>query len=124
MAQFPVIDFSIYRSQRSWGKVIFSQASVILLTGGGGSASVHDGIPPPGADTPRTSPPPEQTPLGADTPQSRTPPGPEHAGVYGQRAGGRHPTGMQSCLEIYFINQGKRYSSFDKGLNTTSIKCD
>ena len=25
-----------YRSQRSWGKVIFSQASVILLTGGGG----------------------------------------------------------------------------------------
>ena len=24
-----------YRPQRSWGKVIFSQASVILLTGGG-----------------------------------------------------------------------------------------
>ena len=27
---------SCYRPQRSWGKVIFSQASVILFTGGGG----------------------------------------------------------------------------------------
>ena len=35
-----------YRPQRSWGKVIFSQASVILFRGGG-SASVHAGIPPP-----------------------------------------------------------------------------
>ena len=36
---------SHYRPQRSWGKVIFSQASVILSTGG--SASVHAGIPLP-----------------------------------------------------------------------------
>ena len=41
--------------------------------------------PPPGADTPS---PREQTP----------PPGAEHAGRYGQRAGGTHPTGMQSCF--------------------------
>ena len=34
-----------YRPQRSWGKVMFLQASVILSTGGGGSASVHAGIP-------------------------------------------------------------------------------
>ena len=60
-------------------KVMFSQASVILLTGGG-PASVHAGIPPPrtrpppgrrhhppGADT---TPPQEQTP----TPQEQTPP--------------------------------------------------
>ena len=31
------VRINIYRPQRSWGKVIFSQASVILLTGGGGS---------------------------------------------------------------------------------------
>ena len=42
-----------------------------------GSASVHAGIPPP---------------------WSRHPPGADHAGRYGQRAGGTHPTGMQSCL--------------------------
>ena len=34
-----------YRPERSWGEVIFSQAPVILFTGGG-SASVHAGIPP------------------------------------------------------------------------------
>ena len=50
---------NFYRPQRSWGKVMFSQACVILFTRGV-SASVHAGIPPPlGADTP--------TP-GADTP--------------------------------------------------------
>ena len=37
-------------------------------------------------------------PPGADTPLSRHPqPSAEHAGRYGQRAGGTHPTGMQSC---------------------------
>ena len=117
-----------YRPQRSWGKVMFSQASVILLMGGV-SASVHAWIhppweqtppPPPGADTPpwsRHHPPPpgnrhtpprsdtpqEQTPPPrADTPREQTPPPPaEHAVRYGQRAGGTHPTGMQSCF--YFI---------------------
>ena len=35
-----------YRPQRSWGKVIFSQASVILSTGGGGiPACIAGGIP-------------------------------------------------------------------------------
>ena len=92
----------------------------------GGSASVHAGIPPPPpADppweqTPPSRPPweqtpprtrhppgadtPQQTPPGADTPQdqappgSRHPPGAVHAGRYDQRAGGTHPTGMQSCF--------------------------
>ena len=68
-----------YRPQRSWGKVIFSQASVILSTGG--SASVHAGIPPP---CPRDQ-------VGTLLP------GAEHTGRYGQRAGGMPPTGMQSC---------------------------
>ena len=39
-----------YRPQRSWGKVMFSQACVILFTGGL-SASVHARIHPAGADT-------------------------------------------------------------------------
>ena len=73
-----------YRPQRSWAKVIFSQASV-CPQGGGVSASVHAGIYPPGADPPDQTPwsrhppgadPPEQTPPradppGADPPRSR-----------------------------------------------------
>ena len=54
----------IYRPQRSWAKVIFSQACVILSTGGG-SASVHAGIYPPRTRPPRqhqTLPPRDQTP--------------------------------------------------------------
>ena len=63
-------DSIYYRPQRSWGKVMFLQASVILFTGGG--STWH---------------PPEQThthPLGADTPPdqvhplSRHPPGSRH----------------------------------------------
>ena len=143
-----------YRPQRSWGKVMFSQACVILFTRGCLPQCMLGYHPPPGADTPQSRPPteqtpprsrhpqeqtlpspleqtppsPEQTPPGADTPlradtplQSRYPPpeqtpprsrypppprGPdtplaEHAGRYGQRAGGMHPTGMQSCFFIF-----------------------
>ena len=105
----------------------------------GGSASVHAGIPPQGADSPksrhpppsrhppRSRPPPvgipqsrhpqdqapplEQTPMGSrqpppgpGTPWEQTPPGAEHARRYGQRAGGTHPTGMQSCLFNFFAD--------------------
>ena len=65
---------------------------------GGGSATVHSGIPPPpeGPGTPW-----EQTPPpGADTPWSRHAPCAVHAGRYGQQAGGMHPTGMQSCYRL------------------------
>ena len=88
---------------------------------------------PLGADPPRADTPPEQTPPRADTPRSRHPPPPrsrhplaprsrhpvppgvdtphgadtlptEHAGRYGQRAGGTHPTGMQSCsIHLYYL---------------------
>ena len=45
--------FRYYRPQRSWGKVIFSQASVILLTGGVClSACWNKTQPPPRAGTP------------------------------------------------------------------------
>ena len=50
-----------------WGKVIFLHLFVILFTGG--SASVHDGIPPP-----------DQAPSGTRPPQDQAPPGTEHAG--------------------------------------------
>ena len=54
----------IYRPQRSWGKVIFSQVCVILFTGGCMLGC------PPGADTPprEQTLPPEQTPPWEQTP--------------------------------------------------------
>ena len=69
---------------------------------------------PPGADTPPgPGTPPDQVPPTPGTPPpgpgtlpwsrytphplEQTPPGAEHAGRYGQHAGGTHPTGMQSC---------------------------
>ena len=55
------------------------------------------GIPSP---PPRRHP-TEETPPGGDPPEEAHPPQeetPQHAGRYAQRAGGTHPTGMQSCL--------------------------
>ena len=52
--------FIFYRPQRSWAKVIFSQASVCPQ---GGSASVHAGMHSLGPDPPGNRPPPEQTHL-------------------------------------------------------------
>ena len=85
---------------------MFLHLSVCL---GGGSASVHAGIPPPGAGTPQQHPPnstpqeqapPEQAPPGAGTPQEQAPPG---AGTPQQTAAvadGTHPTGMHSCFKM------------------------
>ena len=56
--------FTYDRPQRSWGKDIFSQASVILFTG------VHAGIP----DPPRTRQLPDQAPPRPFTPQTIHPP--------------------------------------------------
>ena len=66
------IGLHCYRPQRSWAKVMFLQASVILSTGGD-SASVHAGIPPPQEQTPPQGPAPlgpdtTPSPLGPDTP--------------------------------------------------------
>ena len=79
---------------------------------------MHAGIPPPGsrypppggADPPWSRPPPgadtqeEQTPLGSRHPPGADSPGAQHAGRYGQRVGGTHPTGKQSC-DNYVANQ-------------------
>ena len=82
----------IYRPQRSWGKVIFSQACVILFTGGGCMLGCPKGADTPGSrHSPREQKPPpwEQTPLLEQTPPgsryplgSRHPPSTEHAGRY------------------------------------------
>ena len=106
-----------YSPQWSWGKVIFSQVSVILFTGG--SASVHARIPhphPPGPGrypqdqappqdqtTPgiRQAPPPpsiRKAPLGPDRhpPGTRPPPGPGRD----PPGPGRHPPGSRAYWEI------------------------
>ena len=66
---------SYYRPQRSWGKVIFSQASVILFTGGKYLGRYPpDQVHPTGT---RYTPPPQTryTPLGSGTsPGPGTPP--------------------------------------------------
>ena len=64
-----------YRPQRSWAKVMFLQASVILSTGGGGVClsawwdPPWQQTPPPGLDPPPVQTPPRsRPPPGADTP--------------------------------------------------------
>ena len=82
----------IYRPQRSCGKVMFSQASVILSTG--------DVAETPWANTPRVDTPSAQCMLGYTPPPqcmlgSTTPP------PMATAANGRHPTGMHSCLASF-----------------------
>ena len=66
-----------YRPQRSWGKVMFLQASVILLTGGV--------CWPPPSRPPQSRHPPEQT-----TPKSRHPPRADPPWEWTPQS--RHPT--------------------------------
>ena len=71
-------------------------------------APVHAGIHPQEADNPsprkwyppsqEADTPRKQTPSQeADTPRKQTPPNAVNAGIYGQQAGGTHPTGMHTC---------------------------
>ena len=82
---------------------IFSVACVDNSVHRGWSASVHAGIPPLSRDQ---APPSDQAPPWNRHPGTRHPPGEQtppcavHAGRYGQQAGGMHPTGMQSCLNL------------------------
>ena len=92
---------NFYRLQRSWGKVIFSHAFVILSTGG----STWAGTTPKTRYTPQTRCPPgtRYTPQTRYTPPGPgTPPGVVHAGRYGQQVGGTHPTGMHSCESCFY----------------------
>ena len=84
--------------QRSWGKVMFLRIFVILFTGGGLPHCMLGYNPPPNT--------------------RQTPPGTVHAGRYGQQAGGTHPTGMQSCINVKF------FWNFTKKLKFTQINLD
>ena len=75
-----VLFLCYYRPQRSWAKVMFLQASVILSTGGEGVclSACWDARPPQSRHPPGSRHPSEQTPsppLGPGTPQTRHPPG-------------------------------------------------
>ena len=120
---------------------LFLHVSVILSMEGWSLPQCMLGYHPPGpGNPPEQAPPPtrtrhprEQTPPRADTPQSRHLQGPDppeagtpgavHAGRYGQRAGGMHHTGMQSCC---LCKQNKNVSffgiSFNKNLDH-AISC-
>ena len=52
---------------------------------------------PPGPGTPPDQAPPRPGTPSDQVPPDQAPPCTAHAGRYGQRAGGTHPTGMQSC---------------------------
>ena len=93
---------------------MFSQASVILFTGGGHvfqhALDRHTPVRQPQSDTPRADTPLwADTPTGADIPTGQpppsvcwdTPPYPVHAGIHPPAAtatDGTHPTGMHSCF--------------------------
>ena len=84
------------RANEVWGKVIFLHLSVILFTGGGG------GVPGQVASLSRNIPLGRYTPPGQVYPSGQIPHRAVHAGRYGQKAGSTHPTGMHSCLFIFF----------------------
>ena len=96
--------FDLYRPQRSWGKVMFSQACVILFTGGclpqcmlGYYTPLGNRHPPQSRHSPQSRHPPSRadTPLPCCRhPQEQTPPRDTATA-----ADGTHPTGMHSCLK-------------------------
>ena len=89
----------------------FLHVCVILFTGGGLPQCMLGYHPPPGPGTPQEQTPRDQAP----SPESGTPRA-EHAGRYGQRVGGTHPTGMQSCYAENSLSILSRYQ-----IETTSL---
>ena len=85
-----------YHLLRSWGKVMFLQASVILLTGGG-SASVHAGTPPR-EQIPQTRHPPRADPPG------QAPPSPQEMqqSMLGDTVNARAVRILLECNLVYF----------------------
>ena len=103
---------NIYRPQRSWAKVIFSQACVKNSVHRGEGVCLSacwdttprdqaDPPPPQTRQTPRTrqTPPDQADPHGPGRPPPRT----RQTPAYGLRAAGTHPTGMHSCYCIVYI---------------------
>ena len=103
VASREVLSYLLYcRPQRSWGKFMLLHVSVILFTGGGVCPSACWDTPPrTRGRPPQARHPPGQTSPRADTPSAQCMLG------YDQQAGGTHPTGMQSCWNIFSL--GKRF---------------
>ena len=90
----------------------------VILFKGGRSASVHAEVPPTPqeqtppwdqAPLPDQAPPRSRPPWNQAPPGTRHPPRAEHAGRYGQRADGTHPTGMQSSYAENSLSILPRY---------------
>ena len=124
-----------YRPQRSWAKVIFSQACVknSVHRGGRVSASVHAGIHPPSRPPkdqtpqrrhpPRADPPRADTPLGPGTPPPEQTPTPrdQTPGADTHTSGTRHPPGQtpprpdpprDQTLDCSIRSTSGRYASY------------
>ena len=116
---------------------MFLQASVILLTGGGVSASVHAGIPhtplweqtPPKqthrleqTPTPGSRhPPQEQTPPGAGTPPRADTPSREQTPPEQTPPGCRHPPQRRACWERQSTRG--RYASYWNAILLILFSC-
>ena len=108
-----LITIAYYRPQRSWGKVMFLQVRVILVTGGG---STRPGTPPDQVYPPRPG-----TPLGPGThpPRSGTPPGiryppgpgtPPRPGTPPMGPGTHHPRDQVHPLRTRYTLPRTRYT--------------
>ena len=84
-------------------KVIFLHLFVILFTGGICLSACWD--PPQEQTPPREQIPPRSRPPRADTtpPEQADPRPGKQTPAYGLRAAGTHPTGMHSCLNVFYI---------------------
>ena len=95
----------VYRPQRSWAKVMFLQASVILSTGGGVclSACWDTTPPPPGTrpDPPRPGPPPPSRPPQEQTP---TPTPPREADASIRSMSGQYASYWKYVDNCHFCN--------------------
>ena len=92
----------VFTAATKLGQGYFLHVSVILF--GGGSASVHTGIPnPPARQTP--------SPLARQTPSGKAdPPWAVHVLRYCLQAGGMHPTGMQFLFHFVVQEAVKKHS--------------
>ena len=105
----------IYSPQRSCGKVMFSQASVILFTRRGVSDRHSPGRHPPWANTPLGRP----TPLGRHPPWADTPPQ-----QTATAADGTHPTGMHSCFIMWLQRSERSHRNHIKTIfRCLSVSC-
>ena len=96
-----------YRPQTKFGARLYFYTCLSFCSGGVCLSACWDNTTPPPRDqaqpldqahtTPGTMPLPPQP---CTHPRTMHPPGTEHAGRYGQSAGGTHPTRMQSCSDV------------------------